>query len=111
MPADAQQRPSPESRNDVREVEPGPATRPRDDVEPGPAQARAAADAKSESATLAQVVGAVFWSFFGVRKGALMRRDAVTIKPLHVILVGVFAAVAFVVSLLMIVRFIIRMAG
>ena len=40
------------------------------------------------TATLAQVARAVFWSFFGVRKGKDMQQDAVTIKPLHVVIVG-----------------------
>src|SRR5262252_3588830 len=84
---------------------------PTNDLEPQPAKTQAAGDAEAGSATLLQIAGAVFWSFFGVRKGVLMRRDAVTIKPLHVIVVGVLAAAAFVVSLLVIVRFIIRMAG
>ena len=42
----------------------------------------------TETATLRQVAGAVFWSFFGVRKGRDMQQDAVTIKPLHVVIVG-----------------------
>ena len=42
----------------------------------------------------------MFWSFFGVRKGRAMARDAVTIKPLHVIVVGVVLAAIFVVTLL-----------
>lgn len=62
-------------------------------------------------ANLRQVVGAVFWSFFGVRKGAAMRRDGVTVKPHQVILVGVVLAAIFVVTLILLVRFIIRSAG
>jgi hypothetical protein len=53
-------------------------------------------------------VGAVFWSFFGVRKGTAMSRDAVTIKPLHVIVAGVALAAIFVVLLITLVRFITR---
>ena len=37
---------------------------------PGPRQAK-----------LSEVFGAVFWSFFGVRKGRHMHKDAVTIRP------------------------------
>jgi hypothetical protein len=62
-------------------------------------------------ATLLQVVGAVFWSFFGVRKGTAMSRDTVTIKPLHVIIVGVLLAAVLVFVLLGIVRIIIRTAA
>jgi preprotein translocase subunit Sec61beta len=62
-------------------------------------------------ATLFQVVGAVFWSFFGVRKGNAMRRDAVAIRPHQVVIVGVALAVVFVLSLLLLVRIILRAAG
>ena len=58
-------------------------------------------------ATLRQVIGAVFWSFFGVRKGHAMRQDAVTIKPAQVILVGIVLAALLVLGLLTLVRFII----
>lgn len=59
-------------------------------------------------ATLGQVVNAVLWSFFGVRKGDAMRRDAVTIKPHQVIIVGILAAAVLVVTLLIVVRLITR---
>ena len=62
-------------------------------------------------ATLREVVGAVFWSFFGVRKGNAMQRDAVTIKPLQVVVVGVLLAAVFVITLLVIVRIIVSSAG
>ncbi|HEY8243054.1 MAG TPA: DUF2970 domain-containing protein [Casimicrobiaceae bacterium] len=62
-------------------------------------------------ATLREVVGAVFWSFFGVRKGKAMQRDAVSIKPHQVIIVGVMFAALLVVLLLLLVRVILRAAG
>jgi hypothetical protein len=62
-------------------------------------------------ATFRQVVGTVFWSFFGVRKGAAMRKDAVTVKPYQVVLVGIALAAIFVVTLIVVVRLIIRSAG
>ncbi|MGE5088518.1 MAG: DUF2970 domain-containing protein [Candidatus Levyibacteriota bacterium] len=58
-------------------------------------------------ATLLQVIGAVFWSFLGVRKGNAMRRDMVTIKPHQVIIVGIVIGMLFVATLLVIVRLII----
>jgi len=58
-------------------------------------------------ASLLQVAGAVFWSFLGIRKGRAMQRDAVTVKPLQVIIVGVIAAALLVVCLLLLVRFIV----
>lgn len=63
------------------------------------------------NASLGQVVGAVFWSFFGVRKGKAMREDAVTIRPHQVIIVGVVLAALFVFALLALVRIILRSAG
>jgi DUF2970 family protein len=62
-------------------------------------------------ASLRQVIGTVFWSFFGVRKGNAMRKDAVTVKPHQVVLVGIVLAAIFVVTLILVVRLIIRSAG
>jgi hypothetical protein len=73
---------------------------PSDDPTPPPRPAR-----------LRDVAGTVFWSFFGIRKRAAMRKDAVTIKPHQVILVGVVLAAVFVVTLVLVVRLIIRTAG
>ncbi len=64
--------------------------------------------AGARPATLLQVAGAVFWSFFGVRKGKHMQQDAVTIKPLQVVVIGVLLAAVFVFALLLLVRFITR---
>ena len=60
------------------------------------------------NATLRELLGAVFWSFFGVRKGDAMRRDAVTIRPHQVIIVGIVVAALLVLALIMIVRIITR---
>ena len=62
------------------------------------------------TATWREVVATVFSSFLGIRKGAAMRKDAVTIRPHQVIIVGVLAAAAFVAILLVVVRLIIRAA-
>ncbi|MGE5600676.1 MAG: DUF2970 domain-containing protein [Pseudomonadota bacterium] len=59
-------------------------------------------------ATLWQVIEAVFWSFLGVRKGKAMQRDAVTIRPHQLILVGVVIAAILVATLLILVRVITR---
>jgi len=59
-------------------------------------------------ASFAQAAGAVFWSFFGVRKGRDMREDAVKLKPQHVIVVGILSALIFVLALVALVRFITR---
>ena len=62
------------------------------------------------NATLPEVFGAVFWSFFGVRKGKHMQRDAVTIRPHQVVIVGIVAGALFVVTLLALVRVILHVA-
>jgi hypothetical protein len=62
-------------------------------------------------ASLLDVAGAVFWSFFGVRKGNAMRRDAVAIRPHQVIIVGIVLAAIFVATLLVLVRVIVSAAG
>lgn len=77
-----------------------PAPDPHPDTPPAP----------SRPATLGEVLNAVFWSFFGVRKGDEMRRDAVTIKPHQVIIVGILSAAVLVVALLVLVRLITRNA-
>jgi hypothetical protein len=70
-----------------------------------------ASETEAKSASLRQVAGAVFWSFFGVRKGEHMQRDEVSIKPLQVIIVGVALAAVFVFALLALVQVVLRVAG
>ena len=67
--------------------------------------------AAPKRATLPQVASAVFWSFFGVRKGRHMLQDTVTIKPLHVIIVGLLSGLAFVLALIALVSYITRSTG
>jgi RsiW-degrading membrane proteinase PrsW (M82 family) len=75
---------------------------------PGPDTPGPSVDPKT--ATLLQVAGAVFWSFFGVRKGRHMQQDAVTIKPLHVVIVGLLSGLVFVLALIALVSYITRNA-
>ena len=63
------------------------------------------------AAPLRQVVGAVFWSFFGVRKRAAMTTDATRIRPWQVILIGLVFAALFVGTLVTIVRIVVATAG
>jgi amino acid transporter len=58
-----------------------------------------------------RVALAVFWSFFGVRKGRDLLADASNIKPQHLIFAGLLGALLLVVSLLLLVRLIIRSTG
>ena len=59
-------------------------------------------------ATPLQVAKAVFWSFFGVRRRAEHEKDAVSLTLLQVVVAGIIGAVIFVLSLVMLVRFITR---
>lgn len=78
---------------------------------PPPGPAHDSPPPSPPQASLRQVAGAVFWSFFGVRKGKAMRHDAVTVRPHQVIIVGVVAAALFVLTLLALVRVILKFAG
>jgi len=58
-------------------------------------------------ASLRQTAGAVFWSFFGVRKRADHEADIARLNPVHVIIMGIIGAAIFVVTLLIIVNFVV----
>ncbi|MFP3890157.1 DUF2970 domain-containing protein [uncultured Ralstonia sp.] len=60
--------------------------------------------ATKRRASFAQTMKAVFWSFFGVRKGRDHDQDMAQLNPVHVIIAGVLGAVLFIVVLLLIVR-------
>ena len=53
-----------------------------------------------------RVLGAVFASFLGIRKKAAGERDAMSIKPVHVIVTGVLGAAILATFVLTLVRFI-----
>jgi hypothetical protein len=59
-------------------------------------------------ATPLQVAKAVFWSFFGVRKRAAYEKDAVTLTLKQVVVAGIIGGIVFVLSLVMLVRYITR---
>lgn len=63
-------------------------------------------DPSPRKATPFQVVKAVLSAFIGIRKRAGHEHDAVTLSPVHVIVAGIIAAVVFVLSLVMLVRFV-----
>jgi len=62
--------------------------------------------ASARSGSFLQTLSAVLWSFFGVRKGRDHDRDMASLNPVHVIITGVLAGALFVVSLVVLVRFI-----
>ncbi|MCC6194636.1 MAG: DUF2970 domain-containing protein [Burkholderiales bacterium] len=68
-------------------------------------------DPPPRNATLREVVGTVFWSFLGIRKREAMRKDTFAVRPHQVILVGVALAAVLVLTLILLVRLIIRTAG
>ena len=65
-----------------------------------------ALEPQPRKATPLQVVKAVLSAFIGIRKGSAHERDAVTITPVQAIVAGIICAAIFVLSLVMLVRFI-----
>ena len=51
-----------------------------------------------------QTIGAVLWSFTGLRRGADFRQDGGRLNPVYVIAAGIAMAAVFVIVLLLIVR-------
>jgi len=64
-----------------------------------------------KTASPLQVAKAVFWSFLGIRRRAEHESDAAQLKPVHVIVAGIVGAAIFVLSLVLLVRFIIGRAA
>ena len=65
-----------------------------------------ALEPRPRKATPLQVARAVLSAFIGIRKGAAHERDAVTITPVQAIVAGLIGALIFVLSLVMLVRYI-----
>jgi hypothetical protein len=49
---------------------------------------------------------AVFWAFFGIRRGAASQDDLASLKPWQIVTAGVIGAVLFVTVIVTLVRFI-----
>lgn len=62
--------------------------------------------ANQRKGSLRQTLGAVLWSFFGVRKSSAHDADMAKLNPIHVILVGVLMGILFVVSIVVLVNII-----
>ena len=58
----------------------------------------------TRSGGFGQALRAVLWSFFGVRKRRDIEADATQLNPLHVLIVALLAAAAFIGVLILIVR-------
>lgn len=54
-----------------------------------------------------QTVKAVAWSFVGLRKGAGYQQDIQKLNPVHLIVAGIIGALLFVLTLVLIVRWVI----
>ena len=54
-----------------------------------------------------QTLKAVAWSFFGVRKASEYEKDVSQLNPLHVVIAGVLAALAFIVLLIVLVQWVV----
>lgn len=61
-------------------------------------------------ASFAQSMRAVFWSFFGVRKGKDHERDMAQLNPVHVIIAGVVSAAIFIAVLILAVHWAVNLA-
>ena len=73
-----------------------------------PRQVQAVANHKTnEKAGFMATLSAVLWSFFGVRRSDKHLQDMQNLNPIHVIVVGVMAAVVFVSTLVLIVRLVV----
>ena len=55
-------------------------------------------------ASFGATMKAVFWSFFGVRKGRDHARDVATLNPVHVIIAALIGVAIFIGVLVMLVR-------
>ena len=58
-------------------------------------------------ASLRETAGAVFWSFFGVRKRADHEADIARLNPVHVIVMGILGAAIFIATLVIIVKIVV----
>ena len=61
----------------------------------------------SNKGSLWRSVRAVAWSFIGIRKSSGFQEDVANIKPLHVLGVGVVAALLFVIGLIVLVNLVV----
>lgn len=67
-------------------------------------------EATQRKLSFVQTIGAVFWSFFGVRKGRDHDRDMAQLNPVHLIIAGLIGGILFVVALVFLAKLAIRLA-
>jgi hypothetical protein len=61
-------------------------------------------EAARRPGTFLGTIKAVAWAFFGIRGRGAHESDIARLNPIHLIIAGVLCAAAFVVTLLLIVR-------
>lgn len=62
---------------------------------------------KASSGSFARSVKMVAWSFLGIRKNSEYQEDLAKVNPLHVMVVGVGAALMLVVGLIVLVNWVV----
>lgn len=60
----------------------------------------------STQTSLMRSIRTVAWSFLGIRKNSEFQKDIANVQPLHVIAVGLAAALLFVLALVLLVNWI-----
>lgn len=68
-------------------------------------------EAAARKGSFLQTLKAVAWAFFGVRKSKGYQDDTDRINPIHVIVAGLLGGVIFVVTLVLVVRWVVASAG
>ncbi len=63
--------------------------------------------AAARKGSFVQTFKAVAWSFFGVRKASEYEKDITQLNPLHVIVAGIVAGAVFVLTLVMLVKWVV----
>ena len=63
-------------------------------------------EATRRKASFAQTLGAVFWSFFGVRRASDYELDLGRLNPVHLVIAGLLGAVLFIVALVALVNWV-----
>ena len=53
-----------------------------------------------------QTMGAVAWSFFGVRKSGAFEKDVSQLNPVHLVIAGVIGALLFIAALVVLVNWV-----
>jgi hypothetical protein len=65
------------------------------------------ADATQRPLSFMQTMGAVFWSFFGVRRNRDMGTDVARLNPVHLLIGGLLGAALFVLALVLLVGWVV----